>query len=566
MHTNILCLITALLGTVSVLGGPIVERQDVAQPTVTIADGTVVGIVRDNTESFAGIPFAQPPVGALRLKPPQRLNSSFGTLDASNSGPACPQQVVDTSNTDFLSQVLKYLVDTPLFMSALNQSEDCLFMTVQRPANTTAEDKLPVVVWIFGGAFEVGWSSMYDGIGVVQRGIDLDQPFIYVAIPYRVGGFGFMPGSEILEDGSANLGLLDQRLALEWVADNIGAFGGDPDKVTLWGESAGAMSIFDQMALYDGDNTYNGKPLFHGAILNSGSIVPAAAVDETKGNEVYNQVVTAAGCSAASSSLECLRDLDYAAFLDAANSVPNILSYQSVALSYLPRPDGKVLTQSPEVLLQTGKYAAVPVIIGDQEDEGTLFSIFQSNLSTVDDIIDYLHDYTFIDATREEVAGFIDTYDTSASAGSPYNTGPFNEIYPYFKLMASAVGDILFTLTRRVFLSAFNTAHPDVPSWSYLASYDYGTPILGSFHGGDILQVFYGILPNYASAATQTYFINFITNGDPNVGTADYPAWPQWSEARQLMQFWSLTSSFITDDFRPTSYEYILNNATNLRL
>ncbi|KAI0159382.1 Alpha/Beta hydrolase protein [Pestalotiopsis sp. NC0098] len=550
MYTNILCLITALLGTVSVLGGPLVERQDVAQPTVTIADGTVVGIVRDNTESFAGIPFAQPPVGALRLKPPQRLNSSFGTLM-----PRTLALLVDTSNTDFLSQVLEYLVDTPLFMSALNQSEDCLFMTVQRPANTTAEDKLPVVVWIFGGAFEVGWSSMYDGIGVVQRGIDLDQPFVYVALAYR-----------ILEDGSANLGLLDQRLALEWVADNIGAFGGDPDKVTLWGESAGSMSIFDQMALYDGDNTYNGKPLFHGAILNSGSIVPAAPVDETKGNDVYNQVLAAAGCSEASSSLECLRGLDYAAFLNAANSVPNILSYQSIALSYLPRPDGKVLTQSPEVLLQTGKYAAVPVIIGDQEDEGTLFSIFQSNLSTVDDIIDYLHDFAFIDASREEVAGFINTFDTSASAGSPYNTGPFNEIYPYFKLMASAVGDILFTLTRRVFLSAFNTAHPDVLSWSYLSSYDYGTPILGSFHGGDILQVFYGILPNYASAATQTYFINFITNGDPNVGTADYPAWPQWSEARQLMQFWSITSSFITDDFRPTSYEYILNNATNLRL
>ncbi|KAF7541294.1 hypothetical protein G7054_g702 [Neopestalotiopsis clavispora] len=559
-------LLLNLLGALCVLGGPVTQRSDAAQPTVTIADGTVVGIVRDNTESFAGIPFAQPPVGPLRLKPPQRLNSTFGTLDASTPGPACPQQVVDTSSTDFLSQVLGYLVDTPLFMSALNQSEDCLFITVQRPENTAADEKLPVVVWIFGGGFEVGWSSMYDGIGLVQRGIDLSQPFIYVAISYRVGGFGFMPGSEILEDGSANLGLLDQRLALEWVADNIGAFGGDPDKVTLWGESAGAMSIFDQMALYDGDNTYNGKPLFQGAIMNSGSIVPAAPVDGTKGNEVYSQVVQAAGCSDASSSLECLRSLDYADFLDAANSVPNILSYQSIALSYLPRPDGKVLTQSPELLLEAGKYAAVPVIIGDQEDEGTLFSIFQSNLSTVDDVIDYLHDYAFIDATREEVAGFINTYDPSASAGSPYNTGPFNEIYPYFKLLASAVGDIIFTLTRRVFLTACSAAHPDVPSWSYLSSYDYLTPILGSFHGGDILQVFYGILPNYASAATQTYFINFITNGDPNVGTSDYPAWPQWSEARQLMQFWSITSDFVTDDFRATSYEYILNNATNMRL
>src|SRR6266536_3625419 len=111
-----------------------------------------------------------------------------------------------------------------------------------------------------------------------SRSVTEAKPIIFVIVSYRVGGFGSLPGAEILADGSANLGLLDQRLSLQWVADNIAAFGGDPAKVTIWGESAGAISVLDQMALYNGDISYKGKPLFRGGIMNSGSIVPGDPV------------------------------------------------------------------------------------------------------------------------------------------------------------------------------------------------------------------------------------------------------------------------------------------------
>lgn len=349
-------------------------------PSVAIASpsATIIGSSDSSVETFNGIPFAKPPVGALRLKPPQALSSPLGTVVATGTPKSCPQMYFSSDVSSSLSTaVLALLLETPLFQTLSNAGEDCLTINVQRPAGTTASSKLPVLFWIFGGGFELGSTQIYDGTGLVQEAVSNGQPIIFVAVNYRVGGFGFMPGKEILADGSSNLGLLDQRLGLQWVADNIAAFGGDPDKVTIWGESAGSISVLDQMALYDGNNKYKGKALFRGAIMNSGSIVPAAPVDCPKGQAVYDKVVKTAGCSTAASSLDCLRALDYTTFLNAANSVPGILSYSSVALSYLPRPDGKVLTDSPDALITAGKYAAVPFIIGDQEDEGTIFALFQ---------------------------------------------------------------------------------------------------------------------------------------------------------------------------------------------
>jgi carboxylesterase type B len=573
----------ALLTLVSLALAAPAQVQKRAGPTVVapLPQATVAGKELLGVETFNGVPYAQPPTGQLRLKPPQPITSAVGNIDGTASPRGCPQFFFSTSEFNFPTNVLGTLLNTPLFQTVTNAGEDCLTINVQRPKGTNANSKLPVLFWVFGGGFELGATSMYDGTSLVAQSAAQGKPIIFVAVNYRVGGFGFMPGKELMNDGSTNLGLLDQRLGLQWVADNIAAFGGDPDKVTIWGESAGSISVMDQMLLYDGDNTYKGKPLFRGGIMNSGSIVPAQPFDAKKGQAIYDtvshmlqqscpltnphQVVKAAGCSGSSDTLACLRTTPYTKFLQACNSVPGILGYSTVNLSYLPRPDGRTITASPEELVTSGKYAKVPFIVGDQEDEGTLFGLFTPNLTTTADVTDYLSTLFFDKATKSQISQLVGTYQNTIEDGSPFRTGILNNIYPQFKRVSAILGDLTFTITRRIFLEAATAVNPSVPSWSYLATYDYGTPVLGTFHGSDLLQVFYGILPNNAAKSIRGYYYSFVYDLDPNVGN-DLAEWLQWSKNKKLMNFGANSNSLMDDDFRSDTADFLRNNVASLRV
>ena len=277
------------------------------------------------------------------------------------------------------------------------------------------------------------------------------------------------------------------------------------------------------------------------------------------------QVVKAAGCSGSSDTLACLREVPYNKYLQAANSVPGILSYVTVNLSYLPRPDGTAITQSPELLVASGKYAKVPFIVGNQEDEGTLFGLFTPNLTTTREISTYFSTIFFNNAQPTQIDQLVGTYQTITEDGSPFRTGLLNNWYPQFKRVSAILGDLTFTLTRRVFLELATQANPDVKSWSYLATYDYGTPILGTFHGSDLLQVFYGILPNNAAKSIRGYYYNFIHNLDPNVGIP-LPNWPQWSTSKKLIEFKANRNEQLDDNFRPDTYEFLKANVGSLRV
>jgi carboxylesterase type B len=537
-----------------------------AKVNVEFPGGSVVGRSLLGTESFAGIPFADPPLGDLRLRPPQRLTTPLNGHDGTGIAPACPQMYASSDARDIIGKTLGTLLELPL-LEELNGQEDCLTITVQRPAGTKADAKLPVLFWIFGGAFQIGGANTYDATSLFTSAVLQGQPFIFVAVNYRVNGFGFLGGSEILNDGSANLGLLDQRMGLEWVADNIEAFGGDPERVVIWGESAGSISVFDQMLLYGGNATYKGKNLFRGAIMNSGSAIPADPVDGDKAQAIYDTVVDRAGCAGAADTLSCLRMAPYETFYDAVTSVPGAFSYNSVALSYLPRPDGVVLPLSPEQAGKEGKFYKVPAIIGDQEDEGTLFSLMTSNVTTTERLVNYLSTLYFPKVDRSLIRELVDLYPENASAGSPFRTSIFNEIYPGFKRISALLGDIVFTITRRVVLDIANDVAPEMPTWSYLSSYYYGTPIMGTFHASDILQVFYGVLPNHAMASCRTYYFNFLYNLDPNEGVGGFMKWPRWSEGRKLMWFKSaFANELLKDDFREDSSEFLRDHASDFRI
>lgn len=416
---------------------------------------------------------------------------------------------------------------------------------------------------------------MYDGSSIVQKSVDLGAPVIYVSVNYRVGGFGFLAGKDLAKEHSTNLGLRDQRMGLEWTAENIKAFGGDPSKVTIWGESAGAISVFDQTVINGGDNTYQGKALFRGAIMNSGSVIPATDVSSPKPQEVYDTVVKNAGCSSASDKLACLRSKDYTTFLNAANSVPGIFSYQSVNLAYLPRPDSgdNFFSESPEVSATNGRFTKVPLIIGDQEDEGTLFSLVQSNITTSQQLHDYIASYFPSNPTINQDVDQLLTYYPNQPllgqpAGSPFRTGGLNNIYPQFKRLAAILGDLTFTLSRRVYLTTIEPQQSQ-PCWSYLSSFLYGTPVLGTFHGSDLLFSYQLVPPNPITNTLQTYYVAFTNHLDPNSlgNKAPMIPWPQWTvQSPQLMNFESLSNKIIPDTFRKNASDYLLGTKSKYRI
>ncbi|KAK3191741.1 hypothetical protein K4F52_002165 [Lecanicillium sp. MT-2017a] len=528
--------------------------------TVKLASGTVVtGNSLLGVETFNGIPFAEPPVGCLRLKPPQRLSKYPCTVDATGVAAACPQLLLSPASKDALNGIGPSILELPFF-DTTKGTEDCLTISIQRPAGVRPDTQLPVLFWIYGGGFAFGSTNTYDGRSLVTDGVAHNQPFIYVAANYRMGGFGFLPGAEVLKDGSANLGLLDQRMALEWVAEHIASFGGDPDKVTIWGESAGAHSVFSQMALYGGNATYRNKPLFRGAIMNSGSGIATRPIHSPKAQSTYETVVKEAGCAGAADTLSCLRNVDFETFYNAVTKpFPGAFSVNGTSVSFPPRPDGNVLPKSLDDLAASGQYYGVPMIIGNQEDEGTLFALFQRDIKSQEDVARYFADMYSPGINTSEMKELVKAYNRN-DVGSPFRTSSHNTLYPTFKQISAILGDLTFILKRRSFLEKTTKAKPDVPAWSYLSSYLHHLPFFGTTHATDIIQVFYGKPSTHAGESIRQYYFNFLYNLDPNKGKGVDQIWPMWKENRTLMWFKTpFGNDYLPDDFRSAQYTIMQN-------
>ncbi|KAH9020058.1 carotenoid ester lipase precursor [Lactarius hengduanensis] len=486
---------------------------DATCPIVTLDMGTFVGTTADGLNKFLGIPFARPPVGDLRFRLPESPGPYAGTHNATAFGLPCPQQTTTLAIPSGLPlETLEFLSSLFAPGNSIIDGEDCLTLNVITPAHAKSRSKLPVVVWIHGGGFEVGSSLLNDGGPIVNHSIALRKPVIYVSMNYRLSALGFLASQEVKDAGVGNLGLWDQRLALRWIQKYIHVFGGDPSKVTIWGESAGSTSVSLQM-LADGGNTGG---LFRAAFMQSGS--PTAIGDITHGQRYYDDLVESTGCSGSSDTLACLRAAPYQKLKAAMDSTPSLFAYQSLALAWQPRVDGKFIADVPQKLVQQGKVARIPFVTGDCDDEGTLFSLSQTNVTTEAELRNYISEFILPGVMDAELDQLLTLYPQDVTQGSPYDTGTQNAFTPEFKRIASILGDFTFQVPRRFLL---NNTSGQQNTWSFLSKRMKSLPVLGSVHSSDLAII-------YGGEDLTDYLIQFATDLDPNRGGL-YPQWPRYT-------------------------------------
>lgn len=303
---------------------------DTNPATVTFRDGTLHGALVDGVQSFLGIPYAAPPIGALRWQPPQRPAPRADARDATQYGAACVQGE-----------------DRLFGLTPKRRSEDCLYLNVWAPPHPSGP--LPVMVWLHGGAHRIGTAALptYDGRRLASRGV------IVVTLNYRLGYLGYFAWPGL---AGGNFGLMDQIAALHWVQDNIAAFGGDPKQVTVFGESAGGADVLYLMT------SPAGRGLFRAAIVESGGGWGVPKKPEAMQKTTRDALATIDIDKHA--TLAQLRALDANRLIEAQSGDHD--------LGFGPFLDGKTVFESPASVFAAGRQMKVPLIIGSNDNEGSL--------------------------------------------------------------------------------------------------------------------------------------------------------------------------------------------------
>jgi para-nitrobenzyl esterase len=455
---------------------------------VQLTHGQVSGAELDGGVTvFRGIPFAAPPVGDLRWKAPQPPIPWQGVRAADTFGPACMQR------------------------RAQLMSEDCLYLNVWTKAESD-QDALPVMVWIHGGGWTSGATAgaTYDGFGFADKGV------VLVSVNYRMSAFGFMAhpalSAESQRGVSGNYGILDHVAALEWVRDNISGFGGDPDNVTIFGESAGGASIYALLA------TPLAKGLFHRAISESTWITTTNVTHLTRGNG-FSDSAEARGQKAIADKLTELgrsTDGDLLATMREM-SADDVMSMRfGVSLA----EDGWVLPKSPDEIFSEGTHNVVPLLAGVNNGEGLFFVRPERTFSTL----------------KEQRQARLEQWGEHGKGLAAYYLADTTD--GIFTTEVDYSTDSLFARPNRQILTAMAKTPAD--SFMYLFTRNMRDPSLRSPHAMELRYVFQ-TLPAEAtetdhriSGLISDYWVQFATTGNPN--RAGLPEWPTYDVDRQQHQ------------------------------
>src|SRR3984957_13001999 len=462
---------------------------------VKVDTGRVRGVIANGVAAFKGIPFAAPPVGALRWKAPHAALPWKGVRQAAQFGPRCMQGNI---------------YDDMVFRDN-GPSEDCLYLNVWTPA-TSAMARLPVMVWIYGGGFGAGAASeqRQDGENLAKKGV------VVVSMNYRLNVFGFFANAELAKesdhDSSGNYGLLDQLAALEWVHKNIAGFGGDPAKVTIFGESAGSFSVSALMA------SPLAQGLFQGAIGESGAFFGTVLPLEplARSEEADAKFAESIGAH----SLADLRTKPATELLEAA--------VKQKAIWFAPNIDGYFLPRSVSEIFSNGKQSHVPLLAGWNRDEESYRAIFEKDEPSAANFVAYAHQH-FGNKADELLKLYPAESDEQAKRSAQDLAGDQAIGFSTWKWLEMQVATGNSTLYRYQFDDA-----PPAPA-------NAGTPGAeaaprDAYHSAEIEFVFGALasknLPwrpedKALSDLMSSYWANFARNGNPN--GAGLPAWSAYN-------------------------------------
>ncbi|KAM3417778.1 Carboxylic ester hydrolase [Cercospora zeina] len=535
MRTSLL--LTALSGTLALA----------TEPTIKILNGSYSGVhlPQYQQDIFLGIPYAQDTGGENRFLVPQTLDEVWDDIrPATSYSHACPSYDPDDA------------ID--------GMSENCLSINIVRPHGIPEHEKLPVMLWIHGGGYQVGTSGRpdYNLTFIVERSIQIGKPIIGASINYRKGGWGNMYSIEIQGSGNANLALRDMRKGLSWISENIAAFGGDKDSVTIWGESSGSFAVGQLLLSYGG----KADGLFHRSIQESGSATTAWYNGTDWYQPIYNDLVDNTNCTEAPDTLACLRTLPYHAIF------PFLNDSNVAGPGWYPTVDGDVIRNFPTILLEQGHFAHIPHLYGSNSDEGTDNVI--PGIDTDEELRYHLLYNTGFQFPNSTVSHILDLYPDDPPQGVPINTGTerFAAYGKQYKRAAAIIGDVFYQAPRLsdaryyaqyspTYIYRFNT-RPWLNSTGTLA-----LPHKGVQHFSEVAFVFnnpdfVGPDPEYQALSAQmsAQWINFAWSGDPN--GEGLPNWPFYnaSHAGQnlVLQTESQGGNYVEEDtYRLEGREYL---------